>query len=113
MRFAAAPSTRCSPRDKPLKPYVAAVKASVHARADPLVRPGRGGGGHHHLAGSLAAQAEGRSWATLVPHVMPTGEPGFPIYSVGAVYPRTAVGRRVWGLVRPLVMTGEEQGAWS
>ena len=62
------------------------------------------------VAGSLAAQAEGRPWATLVPHVLPTGEPGFPIYSVGAVYPRTAVGRRMWELVRPLVMTGEEQG---
>jgi UDP:flavonoid glycosyltransferase YjiC (YdhE family) len=62
------------------------------------------------VAGSLAAQAEGRPWATLVPHVMPTGEPGFPVYSVGAVYPRTAVGRRVWELVRPLAMTGEEQG---
>jgi UDP:flavonoid glycosyltransferase YjiC (YdhE family) len=41
---------------------------------------------------------------------MPTGEPGFPVYSVGAVYPRTPVGRRMWELVRPLAMTGEEQG---
>jgi UDP:flavonoid glycosyltransferase YjiC (YdhE family) len=38
------------------------------------------------------------------------GEPGFPVYSVGAVYPRTPVGRRIWELLRPLVMTGEEQG---
>jgi UDP:flavonoid glycosyltransferase YjiC (YdhE family) len=61
-------------------------------------------------AASLAAQAEGRRWATLVPHVMPTGAPGFPVYSIGAVHPRTAVGRRLWGVVRPLVMTGEERG---
>jgi UDP:flavonoid glycosyltransferase YjiC (YdhE family) len=61
-------------------------------------------------AASLAAQAEGRRWATLVPHVMPTGEPGFPIYSIGAVYPRTGLGRRFWSVARPIVMTGEEQG---
>jgi UDP:flavonoid glycosyltransferase YjiC (YdhE family) len=41
---------------------------------------------------------------------MPTGEPGFPIYSIGAVYPRTALGRRMWARLRPIVMTGEEQG---
>ena len=112
MRFAAAPVYEVFPtRDKPLKPYVAAVRASGSTReviracnpevvvADIITS-----------AGSLAAQAEGRRWATLVPHVMPTGEPGFPIYSIGAVHPRTALGRRFWGFVRPLVMTGEEQG---
>ncbi len=45
-----------------------------------------------------------------MPHVLPTGEPGFPVYAVGAVYPRTAVGRRMWELARPLLMRGEEQG---
>jgi UDP:flavonoid glycosyltransferase YjiC (YdhE family) len=112
MRFAAAPEYEVFPsRDKPLKPYVAAVRASGSTRelirdcdtevvvADIITS-----------AASLAAQAEGRRWATLVPHVMPTGEPGFPIYSIGAVYPRTRLGRRFWTLVRPLVMTGEEQG---
>jgi UDP:flavonoid glycosyltransferase YjiC (YdhE family) len=61
-------------------------------------------------AASLAAQAEGRRWATLVPHVLPTAGAGFPIYSIGAVYPRTALGRRFWDAVRPLVMSGEERG---
>ena len=112
MRFAAAPEYEVFPtRDKPLKPYVAAVRASESTReliraCDPEVVVAD----IVTSAASLAAQAEGRRWATLVPHVMPTGGPGFPVYSVGAVYPRTSLGRRFWGRVRPLVMTGEEQG---
>jgi UDP:flavonoid glycosyltransferase YjiC (YdhE family) len=112
MRFAAAPEYEFFPsRDKPLKPYVAAVRASGATRelirsCDPEVVVAD----IITSAASLAAQAEGRRWATLVPHVMPTGEPGFPVYSVGAVYPRTPIGRRLWTFVRPIVMTGEEQG---
>jgi UDP:flavonoid glycosyltransferase YjiC (YdhE family) len=112
MRFAAAPEYQVFPtRDKPLKPYSAAVKASESTRE--LIRsfdPDVVVADIITVAGALAAQAERRPWATLVPHVMPTGEPGFPVYSVGAVYPRTSVGRRMWELLRPLVMTGEEQG---
>jgi UDP:flavonoid glycosyltransferase YjiC (YdhE family) len=112
MRFAAAPVYEVFPtREKPLKPYVAAVRASGSTRevirgCDPDVVVAD----IITSAASLAAQAEGRHWATLVPHVMPTGGEGFPIYSIGAVYPRTVLGRRFWGFVRPLVMTGEEQG---
>jgi UDP:flavonoid glycosyltransferase YjiC (YdhE family) len=112
MRFAAAPEYEVFPSlDKPLKPYVAAVRASGSTRevirsCDPEVVVAD----IITSAASLAAQAEGRHWATLVPHVMPTGERGFPIYSIGAVYPRTALGRRFWSVVRPFVMTGEEQG---
>ena len=112
MRFAAAPEYQVFPtREVPLKPYAAAVKASGSTRE--LIRsfdPDVVVADIITVAGSLAAQAEERPWATLVPHVLPTGEPGFPIYSVGAVYPRSSVGRRVWELLRPLVMTGEEQG---
>jgi UDP:flavonoid glycosyltransferase YjiC (YdhE family) len=112
MRFAAAPEYQVFPTlDRPLKPYAAAVRASGSTRE--LIRsfdPEVVVADIITVAGSLAAQAERRPWATLVPHVMPTGEPGFPVYSVGAVYPRTAVGRRMWELVRPIVMTGEERG---
>jgi UDP:flavonoid glycosyltransferase YjiC (YdhE family) len=112
MRFAAAPEYQVFPtRDAPLKPYAAAVTASGSTRE--LIRsldPEVVVADIITVAGSLAAQAERRPWATLVPHVMPTGEPGFPVYSVGAVYPRTSIGRRMWELVRPLVMTGEERG---
>jgi UDP:flavonoid glycosyltransferase YjiC (YdhE family) len=112
MRFAAAPVYEVFPtREKPLKPYVAAVRASASTREVIRARdPDVVVADIITSAASLAAQAEGRRWATLVPHVMPTGEPGFPIYSIGAVYPRTALGRRFWSFVRPLVMTGEEQG---
>jgi UDP:flavonoid glycosyltransferase YjiC (YdhE family) len=112
MRFAAAPEYEVFPtRDASIKPYVAAVRAAGSTRevirsCDPDVVVAD----IITSAASLAAQAEGRAWATLVPHVMPTGEPGFPIYSVGAVYPRTALGRSMWARLRPIVMTGEEQG---
>jgi UDP:flavonoid glycosyltransferase YjiC (YdhE family) len=112
MRFAAAPEYEVFPsQDMVLKPYVAAVRASGSTRevirsCDPEVVVAD----IITSAASLAAQAEGRPWATLIPHVMPTGAPGFPIYSIGAVYPRTAAGRRFWSWARPLVMRGEEQG---
>jgi UDP:flavonoid glycosyltransferase YjiC (YdhE family) len=112
MRFAAAPEYQVFPsQDMKLKPYVAAVQASGSTRevirsCDPEVVVAD----IITSAASLAAQAEGRRWATLIPHVMPTGAPGFPIYSIGAVYPRTVLGRRFWSWVRPLVMKGEEQG---
>jgi UDP:flavonoid glycosyltransferase YjiC (YdhE family) len=112
MRFAAAPEYVVFPsQDMVLKPYVAAVRASGSTRevirsCDPEVVVAD----IITSAASLAAQAEGRRWATLIPHVMPTGAPGFPIYSIGAVHPRTAVGARFWSRARPLVMRGEERG---
>ena len=112
MRFAAAPEYQVFPsQDMVLKPYVAAVRASGSTReviraCDPEVVVAD----IITSAASLAAQAEGRPWATLIPHVMPTGAPGFPIYSIGAVHPRTALGARFWSRARPLVMRGEEQG---
>jgi UDP:flavonoid glycosyltransferase YjiC (YdhE family) len=112
MRFAAAPEYEVFPsQDMVLKPYVAAVRASGSTRevirsCDPEVVVAD----IITSAASLAAQAEGRPWATLIPHVLPTGAPGFPIYSIGAVYPRTPVGRLFWSRARPLVMRGEEQG---
>ena len=87
MRFAAAPEYQVFPtREVPLKPYAAAVKASGSTRE--LIRsfdPEVVVADIITVAGSLAAQAEGRPRGTLIPHVLPTGEPGFPIYSVGAV----------------------------
>jgi UDP:flavonoid glycosyltransferase YjiC (YdhE family) len=61
-------------------------------------------------AEGLAAQVAGRRWATLIPHVLPTAEPGAPPYSTGARLPRTPVGRRLWSLPLPLLRKGEEQG---
>jgi UDP:flavonoid glycosyltransferase YjiC (YdhE family) len=112
MRFAAAPEYQVFPtRERPLKPYDAAVRASAETRtvirdtdpdvvvADILT-----------VAAALAAELEERPWATLVPHVLPLGGPGFPVYALGPVYPRTRAGRRLWRLARPLLMRGEELG---
>jgi MGT family glycosyltransferase len=112
MRFAAAPEYQVFPtRERPLKPYVAAVRASADTRR--LIReldPELVVADILTVAAALAAEQEGRPWVTLVPHVLPMGEPGFPVYALGAVYPRTAVGERLWRLTRPLLMRGEEQG---
>jgi UDP:flavonoid glycosyltransferase YjiC (YdhE family) len=112
MRFAAAPEYQVFPTTaRPLKPYAAAVRACGETRrligevdpelvvADILT-----------VAASLAAEVEERPWATLVPHVLPTGGPGFPVYALGGVYPRTALGERLWGLTSPLLMKAEERG---
>jgi UDP:flavonoid glycosyltransferase YjiC (YdhE family) len=61
-------------------------------------------------AASLAAEMDGRPWATLIPHVLPLPGPGFPPYSIGARLPRTPVGRAAWRRFEPLVMKGAEQG---
>jgi UDP:flavonoid glycosyltransferase YjiC (YdhE family) len=112
MRFAAAPEYQVFPTEgRALKPYAAAVRASAVTReliraVDPEVVVAD----ILTVAASLAAELENRPWVTLVPHVLPMGEPGFPVYAVGAVYPRTALGQRMWRAARPLLMRGEQQG---
>jgi UDP:flavonoid glycosyltransferase YjiC (YdhE family) len=48
--------------------------------------------------------------ATVIPHVDPRSEPGWPPYSVGARLPRTAAGRRLWGAAARLTDAGLERG---
>jgi UDP:flavonoid glycosyltransferase YjiC (YdhE family) len=112
MRFAAAPEYQVFPtRERPLKPYAAAVRASaVTARVIREVDPEIVVADILTVAAALAAELEERPWATLVPHVLPMGEPGFPLYALGGVLPRTGIGERIWRLARPLLMRGEEQG---
>jgi UDP:flavonoid glycosyltransferase YjiC (YdhE family) len=112
MRFAAAPEYQVFPtRERPLKPYAAAVRASAETRSviretDPEVVVAD----ILTVAAALAAELEERPWATLVPHVLPLGGPGFPVYALGAVFPRTRAGERLWRLARPLLMRGEQLG---
>ena len=47
---------------------------------------------------------------TLVPHVLPTPEPGLPPYSAGARLPRTRLGAAFWSAARPLLSRGELRG---
>jgi UDP:flavonoid glycosyltransferase YjiC (YdhE family) len=112
MNFAAAPEYHVFPtRERPLKPYVAAVRASEVTRelvrsVDPQVVVAD----ILTVAAALAAELENRPWVTLVPHLMPMGQPGFPVFALGAVPPRTAVGDLLWRVTRPLLMRGEQQG---
>ena len=112
MRFAAAPVYQVFPTaERPLKPYVAAVRAAHETR--PLIRefdPEVVVADILTVAAALAAECERRRWVTLVPHVLPTHEHGLPPYSIGAVRPRTPLGRRLWSLARPLLSAGEVRG---
>ena len=106
MRFAPAPEYHLLEEGKaPLGIYQAAVRACEPTRE--LIRevdPHAVVADILTVAASLAAQAEERPWGTLVPHVYPVGRPGLPPYSVGAVPPRTRVGARLWGSLRPLLV---------
>jgi UDP:flavonoid glycosyltransferase YjiC (YdhE family) len=112
IEFAAAPEYQVFPtRDRPLKPYQAAVHAaratvpSVEAFApdvavSDILTP----------APALAAELCGVPVATLVPHVHPWSAPGFPPYSLGARLPRTAAGAWLWRRFDGVVAKGLEQG---
>ena len=109
--FAPAPEYEVWPNGSALTPYRAAVRAA-HETV-PLIRefdPDAVVADIITVAGSLAAQMEGRPWATVVPHVLPTSEPGMPPYSVGARLPGTAIGSAMWALWRPFLGGGEERG---
>jgi MGT family glycosyltransferase len=62
------------------------------------------------LGPSLAGELAGVPRATLIPHVNPNTEPGFPIYSFGALLPRTALGRAFWRRAHLPVHRGLESG---
>src|SRR5271165_734018 len=110
--FAAAPEYQVFPQGpEPLDFY----EAVVHASADtlPLVRELR-----PHvvvadiltLAPALAGELAGVPVATLIPHVHPHGERHFPIYSLGARLPRTALGAALWRAAQGTVARGLELG---
>lgn len=111
MAFAPAPEYEVWPGGSAMTPYGAAVRAARETL--PLIRetdPDVVVADILTVAGSLAAQVDDRRWATLVPHVLPSGEPGLPPYSVGARLPRTRAGAAMWALWRPLLYRGEERG---
>lgn len=111
MRFDRAPEYAVFPTSPALKPYQAAVRAAEETL--PLVReldPHAVVADILTLAAALAAGMDGRPWATLVPHVLPSGERGWPLYSTGARLSRTRLGRSFWRLFEPLAERGAEQG---
>ena len=91
MRFLPAPEYPTFPtREQPLGPYEAVVRATAETR--PAVAGARPDVVVHDiltLAPALAGELESVPVATLIPHVYPAMEPGFPPYAFGARLPRT------------------------
>lgn len=110
--FAPAPEYQVFPSGpEPLDFYEAVVHAANDTR--PLVRELRPDvvvADILTLAPALAAELERRPRATLIPHVYPHGASEFPIYSLGARMPRTAVGRSFWRQAQRVVARGLERG---
>jgi UDP:flavonoid glycosyltransferase YjiC (YdhE family) len=112
MTCAAAPEYQVFPtRERPLKPYEAAVLAA--GETVPVVRsfgPEVAVSDVLTPAPALAAELCGVPVATLVPHVFPWVAPGFPPYSIGARLPRTRVGAALWRGTDRLVARALERG---
>jgi MGT family glycosyltransferase len=112
MRFAAAPEYPTFPtREQPLGPYEAVVRATADTR--PAIAAAAPDVVVHDiltLAPALGAELEGIPAATLIPHVYPVGEPGFPPYAFGARMPRTELGRTLWRAFDRPVAAGLRRG---
>ena len=112
MRFEPAPEYHVFPtRERPLKPYEAVVRATGHTR--PLVAgfaPDAVVADILTLAPALAAELEGVPVATVIPHLDPRTERGWPPFSSGARLPRTAVGLGLWGGLSRVTDAGLERG---
>jgi UDP:flavonoid glycosyltransferase YjiC (YdhE family) len=110
--FLPAPEYQVFPtREKPLKPYAAAVHAARATR--PQVEsftPDVAVADILTPAPALAAELEGVPYATVIPHVFPWMPSGFAPYSIGARLPRTALGRSLWRRTDGMIAKGLEQG---
>jgi UDP:flavonoid glycosyltransferase YjiC (YdhE family) len=62
------------------------------------------------LAPAFAAERAGLKRATLIPHIYPVQEPGLPFFAVGALAPRTELGRALWRRALPMLIKGLERG---
>src|SRR3954469_4810473 len=113
MRFEPAPEYKVFPTAETpgLKPYQAAVRAARETQ--PLIeefKPDAVVADILTVAAGLGAELAGTPWATLIPHVLPTHEPGFPPFSIGARLPRTRVGSALWRTLDPMLRAGVLRG---
>jgi UDP:flavonoid glycosyltransferase YjiC (YdhE family) len=112
MEFVPAPQYQVFPtRDRPLKPYQAAVRAARETR--PQVRefaPDALLADILTVAPALAGDLEQVPVGSVVPHVMPLFEEGWPPYSIGARLPRTPLGRATWRGLDRVARRGLERG---
>jgi MGT family glycosyltransferase len=112
MRFVAAPEFPVFPtRERPLSPYEAVVAAVAQTR--PAVAAAAPDVVVHDiltLAPALSGELESVPVATLIPHLYPPGEPGFPPFGFGAQAPRTRLGARLWRAFDRPVAAGLRRG---
>ena len=112
MAFSPAPEYQVFPtRERPLKPYEAAVLAAKVTRQ--FVRafePEVVVSDILTTAPALAGELEGLPVATLIPHVHPDVPTGLPPFSIGARRPRTRLGAVLWRQTDRMVAVGLEQG---
>jgi UDP:flavonoid glycosyltransferase YjiC (YdhE family) len=113
MRFAASPEYPTFPQlgQEPLTPYEAVRRATTDTL--PLVDEVRPDAVVHDiltLGPGLAGELRGVPVATLVPHVDPRTERGWPPFSSGARPARTRPGRELWRKVGDLVDRSLELG---
>ena len=112
MEFVAAPEYPVFPTlERPLQPFEAVVRATPVTRAQLQAR--RPDVVVHDiltLAPALAGELEGIPVATLIPHVHPAQERGFPPYAVGARLPRTRLGASLWSALAHPVEAGLRRG---
>jgi UDP:flavonoid glycosyltransferase YjiC (YdhE family) len=62
------------------------------------------------LGPALAGELEGIPVGTLIPHVHPAGERGFPPWAFGARLPRTRMGTQLWSALQGWMEMGLRQG---
>ena len=111
MRFAAAPENDFSDPAAPRGPYETVVTATAQTRrAIAATAPDVVVHDILTLAPALGGELEGVPVATLIPHLFPVGQPGFPPYAFGARMPRTPVGRTLWRVFDRAVRAGLAQG---
>jgi UDP:flavonoid glycosyltransferase YjiC (YdhE family) len=112
MSFLPAPEYPVFPTQKqPLGPYEAVVRATAETRpAVARLAPDIVVHDILTLAPALAGELESVPVATLIPHVYPVAEPGFPPYALGARLPRTRAGRTLWRAFDRPVTVGLRRG---
>ena len=112
MRFYPAPEYQVFPtRERPLKPYEAVVRAVSETR--PALRdfdPDAAVNDVLTLAPALSAELENVPLTTLVPHFYPPVAAGVPPYGLGAMAPRTRLGRAFWRATARPMSRGVEWG---
>ena len=98
-------------RDRPLKPFEAVVRSTPRTRrALTAFAPDVVVHDILTLAPAIAGELEGVPVATLIPHLHPFTEPGWPPYALGARLPCSRLGAVIWKPTQPLIDWALRQG---